>query len=89
MNSERELPPEVIEALNAGHKIEAIKRLREARGLGLKEAKHIVDAEMRKHPGHGSQPAISSHGGGCGSIVVALIAAGLAVAAYHFLAGGD
>jgi len=39
-----QLPREVMEALDAGRKIEAIKLLREATGLGLKEAKLRVDA---------------------------------------------
>ena len=42
------------EALYAGRKIEAIKQLREASGLGLKESKDILDkleAELRTvHP---------------------------------------
>lgn len=38
------LPPDVLEALGKGDKIEAIKRLRDATGLGLKEAKYAVDA---------------------------------------------
>nr|WP_298140119.1 ribosomal protein L7/L12 [uncultured Pseudomonas sp.] len=37
------LPAEVVVALERGHKIEAIKLLREARGIGLKEAKDAVD----------------------------------------------
>jgi ribosomal protein L7/L12 len=37
------LPPEVNEALAAGNTIEAIKRLREATGLDLKQAKEIID----------------------------------------------
>lgn len=39
-----QLPAEVVAELNRGNKIEAIKLLREARSLGLKEAKDIVDA---------------------------------------------
>lgn len=35
--------PEVAEALARGNKIEAIKLLREATGLGLKESKDAVD----------------------------------------------
>ena len=38
------------DALHAGRKIEAIKQLRELSGLGLKEAKEIIDrleAELR------------------------------------------
>lgn len=39
-----ELPDDVLDALGRGHTIEAIKLLREARGLGLAEAKSLVDA---------------------------------------------
>lgn len=38
------LPPEVAEALRQGNKVEAIKRLREQTGLGLKEAKDAIEA---------------------------------------------
>ena len=38
------LPAAVVEALQQGNKIEAIKRLRATTGLGLKEAKDAVDA---------------------------------------------
>lgn len=38
------LPPEVVEALKLGRPIEAIKRLRKSTGIGLAEAKAIVDA---------------------------------------------
>lgn len=41
------LPPDVLEALEQGHTIEAIKRLRAATGLGLKEAKDLIDAHKR------------------------------------------
>jgi ribosomal protein L7/L12 len=36
--------------LNSGHKIEAIKRVREQTGLGLKEAKDLVDAMEQGAP---------------------------------------
>lgn len=42
--AEGQLPPHVLAALAQGEKIEAIKLLREATGLGLKEAKSAVDA---------------------------------------------
>ena len=38
-----ELENEVIEALKRGRKIEAIKKLRALRGIGLKEAKQLVE----------------------------------------------
>ncbi len=37
------LPPQAQQALAAGKKIEAIKLVREATGLGLKEAKELVE----------------------------------------------
>lgn len=40
------LPPDVLAALDDGKLIEAIKRLRAATGLGLKEAKDLVDAHL-------------------------------------------
>lgn len=41
------LPPNVIEALERGDKIEAIKRLRGITGLGLKEAKDWIESYQR------------------------------------------
>ena len=41
--SDQDLPAQVLAALERGQKIEAIKLLRELRGLGLKEAKDIVE----------------------------------------------
>lgn len=40
------LPGDVVEALHAGSKIEAIKRLRGHTGMGLAEAKAAVDAAV-------------------------------------------
>ncbi|WPC04130.1 hypothetical protein SBP02_15295 [Pseudomonas benzenivorans] len=51
MNRRRdELPPSVMAALRRGRKIEAIKRLREACGLDLREAKQEVEAFLQVHP---------------------------------------
>ena len=50
MNTEAELPADVLEAIHAGRKIDAIKRLRAQNGLGLKEAKELVDAYVQQHP---------------------------------------
>ncbi len=49
-NSTTDLPAEVIAAIQAGRKIEAIKLLREAEGLGLKESKNAVEAYIRSNP---------------------------------------
>jgi len=44
MTTANRLPPDAIDALARGETIEAIKRVRAATGLGLKEAKDLVDA---------------------------------------------
>jgi len=44
------LPVDVIAALQQGNKIEAIKRLRDARNLDLKAAKDRVDDYVRNDP---------------------------------------
>ena len=44
MSEDQELPADVIAALKARRKIEAIKLLREHGHYGLKEAKEIIDA---------------------------------------------
>lgn len=49
-DSSRPVPADVLEAANSGNTIEAIKRLREATGLGLKEAKDLIDAHLRGEP---------------------------------------
>jgi ribosomal protein L7/L12 len=51
---ELEIDPAVLDEVrglsDSGRKVEAIKRLREATGLGLAEAKDIVEALDRLHP---------------------------------------
>ena len=47
--TDSELPAEVIRAIQQGQKIEAIKILREATGLGLANAKVLVDRASRAH----------------------------------------
>ncbi len=43
-------PRAALDALNAGDKIEAIKILREATGIGLKDAKEAVERQMAGEP---------------------------------------
>jgi ribosomal protein L7/L12 len=45
-----DLPDDVFEALENGQTIEAIKLLRAATGLGLKETKDMIDAYQRGEP---------------------------------------
>lgn len=50
MKSRPELPGDVLEAVHSNRKIDAIKLLRSHRNLGLKEAKHMIDAYSVEHP---------------------------------------
>jgi DNA-binding transcriptional MerR regulator len=78
------LPPGVVAALHRGNTIEAIRLLREATGLGLKEAKDAVDAfqsgnqiePMQRSPGEVPRSSV-------GIWLVAALAA-LALLAYYF-----
>jgi ribosomal protein L7/L12 len=47
---DRPLPAAAAAALSAGRKIDAIKYVREAEGLGLMEAKQRVDAHVAHDP---------------------------------------
>lgn len=44
------LPANVVDAIDRGEPIEAIKLLRQATGLGLKEAKDLIDQHVRGEP---------------------------------------
>jgi hypothetical protein len=60
------LPPAAVEALARGDKIEAIKITRQHTGLGLKEAKELVDRHEDGHEGghgygHAAAPAAARH----------------------------
>jgi ribosomal protein L7/L12 len=51
LSREPALPPEVRAELARGNKVQAIKILRKATGLGLKEAKELVDRAESPSPG--------------------------------------
>ena len=78
------LPPTVHTALHQGNKIEAIRLLRQATGLGLKEAKDTIDSFQS---GNRIEPRKLSPGevakSGIGIWLVAALAA-LALLAYYF-----
>ncbi|WP_372875446.1 hypothetical protein [Pseudomonas sp.] len=46
----KEMPHEVIRALERGRKIEAIELLRDNQGLSLREAKEAVECYVLEHP---------------------------------------
>lgn len=83
------LPDDVQDALASGNKIEAIKRLREATGLGLKEAKDRVDAhetgglvsmQVVSRPATAPMPTVVSgrSGAGRGMLIAVVVAVTLA-----------
>lgn len=83
MTTEPELSTQVLNAIHANRKIDAIKLLREERGLGLKEAKELVDAYTMKNP----HLVVQRNAGGSGGKLILIIAvAAAAYAAYRFLA---
>lgn len=47
---ETPLPPDVMQALRNGNKIEAVRLVRQHRGLGLREAHLLVEALEAKEP---------------------------------------
>lgn len=50
MSNEFENEPRVIVAIETGNKVQAIKELRKVRGIGLREAKDLVDAYLEENP---------------------------------------
>jgi hypothetical protein len=89
MNSVDALPASVLEAATSGRKIEAIKLLRREQGIGLKEAKDIVDGIDRPSEElAGQEPLARSRNGevsGVGRLLGVCLLLGCAIAAYYFL----
>ena len=83
MNSNADLPVAVIDAIRANRKIDAIKRLREHRGIGLKEAKLEVDAYIRDNPQLAATLAPQTESG-IGRLILIAIIIGVAYAAYSY-----
>lgn len=79
-----QLSDSVAEAIRSGRKIDAIKQLREERGIGLKEAKRIVDRETTALRASNPNYALQDPSSLLPKILV-IVAIGLA--AYFFLKG--
>ncbi len=84
MTTTDELPQGVREALRAGRKLEAIKRLREQRNLGLKEAKDLIDTYLRQHPQRGADQAFREESTG-GRLLVIIVLGLLGWLVYRYL----
>ncbi len=78
------LPDDVLEALRAGKAVEAIQRLRQATGLGLAEAKALIDhhREADAAPAFGARQA-----GGLPASVVEALRRGNKIEAIKLLRG--
>jgi hypothetical protein len=82
--SKRAYSDEVLAAVDSGRKIEAIKRLREEAGLGLKEANHEIEALARERRGDPSVAANMPEEGGAGGVVKLLLLIGAILAVYFY-----
>lgn len=79
---ESPLPPHVQAAVRDGNLIQAIKLLRESSGLGLKEAKDLIDAHAR---GASAAPASAAPSGELAAPVVQALLAGRKIEAIRLL----
>jgi hypothetical protein len=82
------LPPEVIRAIEEGRKIEAIKLLRESTGLGLANAKVLVDKATRQHAPKNAPQGFVDDRANLGPLLKTLLFVALAFAIYHYYGGG-
>ena len=74
VTTEPGLPAPVVEALRRGNKVEAIKLLRQQGGLGLKEAKDMVDASGIGPDDKAAPGEVKSGAGALWVVVVVLLA---------------
>jgi hypothetical protein len=80
------LPTDAAVALQRGNKIEAIKIVRRASGLGLKEAKDLVEANLSAEPSlQAAYSAAQSQGGGRGLVLWLAVVLAAGWLAYLFL----
>ena len=78
-----DVPEKALAALQLGQRIEAIKLTRLATGLGLKEAKDLIEARVAGDPG--LQALYASRPSGGARAIGWLIGALLGAAAAHYL----
>lgn len=86
MDTNPEFSAEVLAAIHGNRKIEAIKLLRQQRGVGLKEARDLVDTYVAEHP----QLIIRRPPGndyGMGRAVLIIVVSALFYGAYQLFTG--
>jgi len=85
--TESELPKDVMAAIVEGRKIEAIKMLRESTGLGLANAKVLIDRASRVHgPKKALNPAMDAPSGP-GKLIASVVALLILAASYYYITG--
>jgi len=82
--TEQQLPVDVIEAIRQGQKIEAIKILREATGLGLANAKVLVDRASRTHGPKKPIPSFADQPTGVSALLKSLALMLILITAWYF-----
>ena len=84
--TEEELPAEVLDAIRDGRKIEAIQRLQEAKGLGLANAKVLVEQAWRRHGPEKRIPTFADQPPYISNLFKSLAMVFFIIAAYYFYA---
>ena len=72
-----ELSPEIMQAIEAGRKIEAIKLLRAERGISLKHAKTIIDQAVAAYRQANPEYEERSRSGGLSTIIAFVVLAAI------------
>ena len=87
-DSEMQLPSAAVAALQQGNKIEAIKVVRQERGIGLKEAKDAVDLYVQADPLLQSKFAAAQAGNKRSCMLWLTILAALVLIGYYLFSKG-
>jgi ribosomal protein L7/L12 len=87
-STEVQLPSAAVAALRQGNKIEAIKIVRQERGIGLKEAKDAVDLYLQADPLLQSKFAAAQAGSKRSCLLWLTILVALALIGYYLFSKG-
>ena len=83
-NSSLPFSEEVLAAVDAGRKIEAIKILREETGIGLADAKHAIDSLSRERRGDPAIGAGMTEEGGAGGMIKMIVVIAIVLGVYFY-----
>ena len=79
-----QLPPEVVDAIRNGSKVQAIKILRLATGIGLANAKVLVDEAARREGLQREYPIFADQPNSASLVLKVLLVAAIAIAVYQY-----